>query len=353
MQNVFNQNQDSQMAALLEGFMPINLKPRSVVSGEVIAITPEGAWVDLGQKADSLVSPDEVERYGLTVGDRRNFLVVSAPDENGSVDLSVGLARAWDNVQLAFNGNTTISARIKGLAQARGSEHVAGLRAEVDGLRAFIPSSQVERRGAYLRDLVGKTISVKVQAVDFAKGEIVLSQKKAAEETRAAALAELASGQSVVGTVTNVTDFGVFVTIPGGLSGLVHKSEITLDRSAGKQQLAELMPEGKQFELSVLSVDTETARVSLSLIGIKRQKLLSTLSKGQVLTGRVARMVSFGAFIELDGCLDGLLHNHNLGGKGKSAADLLTIGQSVEVCVLNVNPESSKVLLGLNQPVQA
>lgn len=341
------------MASLLEGFMPVTLHRRSVLKGEVVIITPEGAWVDLGQKADSLVSLEEVERYGLKVGDRRNFLVVNGPDENGQADLSVGLAQAWDDVERALNGNITISARIKGIARPRNSEHVAGLRADVGGLPAFIPSSQVERRGTFVQDLVGKTIPVKVATVDFKKGEIVLSQKKAAEETRAAALAELKEGQTITGTVSNVTEFGVFVTMAGGLSGLVHKSEITLNRSAGKQQLLELTPVGKQFELSVLSVDTEKAQISLSLMRIKQSQLLSTLQKGQVLTGRVARTVTFGAFVELDGCLEGLLHNAGLGVRGKTAADLLTAGQSVEVCVLNVNPEAGKVSLGLNQPVQA
>ena len=346
MQTVSTDTNNSLMASLLAEFEPQLPKRNSKVTGTVVMITREGAWVSIGQKADSLVSTEEAEKFGLKVGDKRSFYVVSQASEDGEAYLSL----SWGTVRDAQDANTTVQARITGVAKSKDSEHIPGLQAELDGLRAFIPASKLEVRGPALERLVGSTISVKVLTADIATRKIVLSQKDAAEELRKAELARLVPGQEVTGTVSNVTDFGVFAAIGNGLSGLVHKSDITSNRSVTRQKLLELMPVGQEVALVVKGVDTEKGQVSLKLKEMPQTTLLKTLKPGMVLTGTVARIASFGAFVELGSCVDGLIYN---GGNGKAQAQQLAVGQTVEVSVLNVNVETGKVSLSLQQPSQA
>jgi len=347
MQNI-KEDQSSLMASLLAEFNPQLPRRNAKVSGTVVMLTNEGAWVNIGQKTDSLVDSDEVAKFGLKVGDTRSFFVVSEASEDGQVYLSL----SWGTVFAAQETNATVSARVTGLARAKDSDHIPGVQAEIDGLRAFIPASKLELRGPALQRLINTTIPVKVLTADIAARKIVLSQKDAADELRKAQLAQLTPGFELVGTVTNVTDFGVFANIGNGLSGLLHKSDITSNRSVSKQKLTELMPLGTQVELVVKTVDTEKGQVSLKLKEMPQTKFLKTLQSGMVLTGTVARIASFGAFVELGGCVDGLIYNA-AAGKDKTAQQTLAVGQTVEVVVLNVNAETGKVSLSLQQPPQA
>lgn len=353
MQSVPTQVPVDLMAGLLANFNPIKLERNSLVKGQVVLVTKEGAWVSFGLKAESLVDRDEAERFALKVGDSRTFFVASDPDENGQAILSLARAESWDSIRRYLDNNLTVEARIKGVARFKEGNQIAGVKAEVDGLHAFIPASQLVVRGSAIEGLSGTTVPVKVLKADFEKHRIILSQRKALEEQRSARLAEIQVGQNVVGTVTNVTDFGVFVDIGNGVSGLVHRSQITGGPTATREDLAKLMPAGREFDLAVIGVDLDKGQLSLSLKKARQAGVFSTIQKGKVLSGRVARITSFGAFVELEGCVDGLLHNSALGARGTTAQAVLTIGQTIEVVVLNVNAETEKVSLGLNQPPQA
>jgi ribosomal protein S1 len=334
------------MGQLLGEFRPGRPLRNSMVFGEVVMTTEKYAWVNIGQKVESLVDIEEAIRFNLKVGDRREFYILGEPDEDGYAMLSV----AWESVLIAQKTNATIEARIKDVAKEKGSDHIPGLKAEINGLPAFIPSSKLEVRGPAVRRLIGTVVPVKVLTTNLDSRKIVLSQKDAAEELRAARFAALAHGQTVNGTVTNVTDFGVFAAIGDGVSGLIRKQEISNNRSITKDQLQKLFPIGKELELFVTDVDTEKQKVSFRPTEQPQVKLLSELQAGMMLSGRVARIKSFGAFIELENSLEGLVFNSELGVPDKTAEQVLTVDQIVQVVIRTVNCETEKVSLALKQP---
>lgn len=343
-----NQDPSSLMGQLLGDYKPNRPQRGAMVFGEVVMITDKYAWVNIGQKVESLVDIDEAVRFNLKVGDRREFYILAEPDEDGYAMLSA----AWESVLIAQRTNTTVEARIKDVAREKGSDHIPGLKAEINGLPAFIPSSKLEVRGPAVRRLVGTVVPVKVLTTSLDSRKIVLSQKDAAEELRTMRFTALACGQTVSGTVTNVTDFGVFAAIGDGVSGLIRKQEISSNRSISKDQLLKLFPIGKELELYVTDVDPIKQKVSFKPAEQPQAKLLSALTEGMVLSGRVARIKSFGAFIELENSLEGLVFNSELGVPNATAEALLQVDQVVEVVIRSVNCETEKVSLGLKHPSQ-
>lgn len=338
-----NQSDDSPMGKLLCDLKPGKAALYSTVRGTVVQVCLDGAWVDVGGKTESLLSREETDLYGIKIGDTRSFFVVGHPDENGQVAISL----SWDTVSNAAVNNTTLQARITGLAKSKEKDRIPGVTAEINGLSAFIPSSKLPVRGPAIKRLINTIVSVKVLSADVAKRRIVLSQLDAEAEEKAQYLSTLAPGDTVTGTVTNVTDFGVFLALGKGLSGLLHRSEITGNRFVTPQRLSRLMPAGRQFAVRIKSINQDQMQVSLALVEAPQAKFLAQLAPGMIMRGLVDRVTSFGAFIELDGCIDGLLHNSGLGAINKTAEELLSLGQEVEVVVLHVNQESLKVSLAL------
>ncbi len=330
-------------------FDPKFPKRGSIMSGEIVAIGKDGAWVSLGGKSDSLLHKDELEGLTLTVGQRADFFVVSDTDEDGQALVSLKAARAWGEIRDLHAGDITEEVTVAKVVKSKQSGHVAGVLADIRGLRGFIPASQLSGRRDMVDKLVGTTIPVKVITVSPEERKLILSQRKAEAELRDSFFATIASGQLVSGRVVNVVDFGAFVDLGCGVSGLVHRSEISSRRSA---RPAELLEVGQELELLVLNVNQETKKVDLSLRRVEESRLMTRFSKGQVVEGRVARFMDYGAFIDLGG-IDGLLHNSELpveAGKGRqSARDLLRAGETIKAVIIELNPESKKVGLSLRQ----
>jgi small subunit ribosomal protein S1 len=341
-----NQNQANLFGSLLGNFTPQSPELNTPVTGTVVMVTREGAWIDIGQKTESLIPHDQANRFGLKAGEKRDFYVLSESSEDGQVRLSLG----WGSALEAHESKGTVEALVTGLAKSKDSDHIPGVNALIHDVKAFIPASKLEVRGPALKRLVNTTVSVKVITADIQSRKLVLSQKDAVEEMRKDALAKLKPEQTVSGVVTNVTDFGVFAAIGNGLSGLIHKSELTSNRSAGKDKLTELLPLGTELELVVNSIDPENGKIWFRPRVSPQAALFAKLQTGMVLSGTVARLAAFGAFVELEGSVDGLLPNRGLGVPGATAQELLKIGQKVEVVVQNVNAETQKVALMLKQP---
>jgi len=340
------QNTESlNLAALLESFCPVRVQRHALVPGKIVSIDKNSAWVNIGAKADSLVPVEELEHCGLTVGQTAEFLVVSEPDEDGQALLSARKALAWNQVRSMLAMNASESVTIKKLVTSRGSKHIAGAVVDIRGLRGFIPSSQLVTRGFALQRLVGTEVQVKVMQADACQGRLVLSERKAAEENKARVLAKIQPGQIVSGKVTNLVDFGAFVDI-GGASGLVHRSELSSNRNA---EPASLVTVGQELELVVLSVNTEKQQVALSLKQAAQARFLNSIAKDQVVTGVVARLTDFGAFVALSSCMDGLLHNSEIGNGHRDARSALRPGDTIEAVVIELDIERRKVGLSIRQ----
>jgi 4-hydroxy-3-methylbut-2-enyl diphosphate reductase len=339
------------MAALLaDGRFTLGYPKRgAIVSGEVVGITKEGAWVNLGTKADSLLPADELADASLEVGQRADFFVVSEPNEDGQAMLSLKAARSWSELSNLLETNATETVTITKVIRSKANDHIAGAIASIRGQRGFIPASQLSGRRDTLDKAVGTSVPVKVITVDPVERKLILSQRKAEAEMRDSFFATVQKGDIVSGRVVNIVDFGAFVDLGCGVTGLVHRSEIG-NRSSAKP--SELLTVGQELELLVLNVNPETKKVDLSLKQVAQARVLSTLSKGQVVEGKVARFMEYGAFIDLGG-IDGLLHNSELPGDSPrsrpSAKDVLSIGQTLKLVVIELNVESKKVGLSLRQ----
>jgi ribosomal protein S1 len=263
--------------------------------------------------------------------------------------VSLKAATAWSEVRELHDGNITEEVTVQKVIKSKQNGHLAGVIASIRGLRGFIPASQLSGRRDMVDQLVGTTVPVKVITVDLEDRKLILSQRKAEAELRDSFFATIAIGQIVSGRVVNVVDFGAFVDLGCGVSGLVHRSEISSSRSA---RPSELLSVGQELELLVINVNQETKKVDLSLRRVEESRLMTRFAKGQVVEGKVARFMDYGAFVDLGG-VDGLLHNSELPaetGKGRpTARALLRAGETIKVVIIELNAESKKIGLSLRQ----
>ncbi len=334
----------SVFQSLLETHSPTSIKAGSLITAKVSEVTKDGAYVSIaGLKVEGFVPAKELPPTGLTAGVEHDFLVLSVPvREDEHAQLSAKQANAWKEVGALLENQATEEVVIRKAAQNRATERCAGVVATIRGLRAFIPYSQLSTGGLPVDKLVHTTVKVKVITCDFNEGRIILSHRKAVEADRDAHLATLTPGTIVRGIVTNVVDYGAFVDIGSGVRGLVHVSEL----SSRRGQARELAKQGESVDVVVLSSDAQTGRVSLSIKKAKQAFFFNTLSKGAQLTGKVARVMEYGAFIELDECTDGLLHISHIPGGSRGLATL-TPGLEVLVEVIEIDTDRMKIGLSL------
>ncbi len=342
-------NQSGEMASLFSEWESSGKSRSSIIVGErvtgtVVAITGQRACVDIGLKSESEVALAELVCAGVKVGQQASFLVLGNPNEDGEVPLSLG----WAVVLDALDNHSIVSATITGLAGAKGN-YMPGVHALVAGVSGFIPASKLELPRRELQNMIDNStpIDVVVLKAELGRHNLVLSQKDAAQEKRRLFLESLQPGQKVNGTVTNITTFGVFAHIGSGVSGLVHRSEVTSNRTATQEELSELMPVGTTAEFEVKTVNLEKSQVSLKLTEAPQVRFLKALKPGMVIKSRVARIAAFGAFIPLGAGIDGLLHNSALGQAGATAQQLLSIGEAIEVTVNSVDVNAQRVSLSL------
>lgn len=338
------QSTDSVFQSLLETHSPKTITAGSLIKAKVSEVTKDGAYVTIaGLKVEGFVPSKEMPSTGLAAGAEHDFLVLSVPvREDEHTQLSANQASAWKEVEALFANQATEEAVIRKVAQNRATERCSGVVAIINGLRAFIPYSQLFTGGLPVEKLLHTTVKVKVITCDFNEGRIILSHRKAVEADRDAHLASLKPGTIVRGVVANVVDYGAFVDIGSGVRGLVHVSEL----SGRRGQARDLAKPGEPVDVVVLSSDAQTGRVSLSIKKAKQAQFFNTLSNGTRLSGKVARVMEYGAFIELDDCTDGLLHISRIPGGSRGLATL-TPGLEVLVEVIEVDTDRMKVGLSL------
>jgi small subunit ribosomal protein S1 len=344
---VADNSQALDMRALMERFsMPAAPKRNTIVDGEVVGSTREGYFVSLGQKGDSLVidcQPGELE-----VGRSYQFFVLSELDDEGSVKLSYKRAAIWRAMAKRAESGETVTATVhvdkeRGIARSRKTDRVGGLIAYLDGVRCFIPRGEVPKH-VRIDDLIGKPIAVKVLSADPNKGragEVILSHSRAVEELQLARLSQLKVGDIVSGTVTRIIDAGVLVDLGGELTGLVFRTEVGGDRNASS---SDLVKAGQVVDVKVVALSLEKRQVSLSVRAARQEGFLSGIKEGDRLQGVVARFETYGAFVLLGGCIDGLLHISDYG-QADGKREKLFIGQEIDVMVKSLDRDRSRISL--------
>ena len=332
------------------------IKQGDVVTGKVVQVGPDFAMVDVGYKSEGYIPLNDLSHRPLQsadqavkVGDEIKVFVVNVEGHEGGLKLSKRKAdevQAWEKVKESFEKGETLDAEVVEVVKG-------GLVLDI-GLRGFMPASQVER--GYASDLgkhLGQKLRAKVIEIDRSKNRVILSRKTVLEEERRQAKdyiwTELAEGQIREGTVKSLTDFGAFVDL-GGVDGLIHVSELSWGRV---KHPSEVLKEGDKVKVMVLRLDREKGKVSLGL----RQTLpdpwavaAEKYPEGSTVTGTVVRLTTFGAFVELEPGIDGLIHISQLADRRVAKPDeVVNPGQKVRVKVLQVKPGEKRISLSLRE----
>lgn len=335
----------------------VTLHTGDVVKGTVIQVVNEEVSVNLGFKSDGIISrgefssdPNVIPSKTVQPGDEIEVFVVRVNDGDGNVMLSrkrIETQKGIEEIEAAYNDKTVVTGVVEKVVKG-------GLIAVVNGVNVFIPSSQVSNR--FIEDLSvfnGQKLEFNIIEVDRVKRRFIGGRKALVEQEiaakRAALFETIQAGSKVTGTVSRLTDFGAFVDL-GGVDGLIHISEMSWGRISNPR---EVLKEGQTVEVFVLDVDKEKGKISLSLKDADMNPWKLATDKyavGSIVEGKVVRMVPFGAFVELEPGVDGLVHISQIANKHVvKPEDELKVGEMIKVKVLEVNPEQKKISLSKRQ----
>ena len=330
------------------------LQEGEVVRGTVVGITERGVVIDFGYKSEGIVSQNEFMESGeITVkpGDEVDVLVKNMETGEGFPLLSRADAvrlRAWDDLEKAFNEGTPIKGRV--IERIKG-----GLRVDVDGIPTFLPGSQVDVRPLRnLDSLRGREIEAKVIKLNRKRSNVVLSRKAILEERNAdkkgETLDQIEEDIIVEGQIKNLTDYGAFVDL-GGVDGLLHVTDMSWGRL---QNPGELFKVGDTVQVKVLRFDRARERVSLGykqLLPDPWESIEERFPPTTRTTGTVASVTDYGAFVELEPGVEGLVHVSEMSWskRVKHPSKLVNPGDNVEVEVLGVDPKARRISLGMKQ----
>jgi small subunit ribosomal protein S1 len=336
---------EQEQAAFQEG---------EVVRGTVVGITERGVVIDFGYKSEGIVNPAEFTENGELMvkrGDEVDVLVKSMETHEGFPVLSRADAvrmKAWDDLEKAFNEGTSIKGRI--IERIKG-----GLRVDVDGIAAFLPGSQVDTRPVRnLDSLRNQEIEAKVIKLNRKRSNVVLSRKAVLEESNAdrkgQTLGQIEEDIIVEGQIKNLTDYGAFVDL-GGIDGLLHVTDMSWGRL---QSPADIFKVGDTVQVKVLKFDRERERVSLGykqLLPDPWGSIEERFPISKQLTGKVASVADYGAFIELEPGVEGLVHVSEMSWskRVKHPSKLVNPGDEVIVEVLSIDPKARRISLGMKQ----
>ncbi|MCX8042705.1 MAG: 30S ribosomal protein S1 [Desulfobacterota bacterium] len=330
------------------------LQTDAVVQGRVIQITSDYVIVDVGYKSEGQIPIEEFKdlegTISVNVGDKVDVYVEEWENENGMMVLSKDKAdkmRVWDIVSKVYEEDGVIQGKI--ISKIKG-----GLVVDI-GLKAFLPGSQIDLHP--VRDLdrmIGQTFDFKILKLSKKRGNIVLSRRvlleKERESLRAETIKKLEEGAVLKGIVKNITDYGAFIDL-GGIDGLLHVTDISWGRIGSPRDCFNI---GDTVEVKVLSFDRENQRVALGYKQLRPNPWDDVPRKypaGTRVTGKVVNITNYGAFVELEEGVEGLIHISEMSWtkKIKHPSQLLTIGDVIEAVVLDVDTVKKRISLGLKQ----
>jgi small subunit ribosomal protein S1 len=345
------------MAATTESFAELlrqydrSLKQGQIVKGIIIEIRAKEVLVDIGGKSEGVVAAGEFEDFAtVKLGDQIDVLIEHAEDKEGNVHLSKEKAefqQNWNRIQTICNEGGTVQGRVKGVVKG-------GLLINI-GVEAFCPSSQVDvTPPRNLQAYVGNSYEFKVVKLHPERQNVVLSRRELVEAERNARrsqlLSEMVPGDVRKGTVKNITDFGAFIDL-NGLDGLLHITDMSWGRL---NHPGELLKVGQELDVVVLDINREKERVSL---GLKQKEanpwdnIEAKYPLGSKVRGKIVNLVPYGAFVEVEPGVEGLVHVTELSWTKRIAkpSDVLKVGQDIEAVVLGINREEQKISLGIRQ----
>src|SRR6187455_1703545 len=331
-----------------------NIAEGEVVKGTVLKVTPSEVIVDVGYKSEGIIAVDEfVDENGhITVeaGDIVDVLLERTEDREGHIVLSREKAekmKIWDEVEKAYADRKVVIGRV--------IERIKGGLAVDIGVRAFLPGSQIDVRPVRNLDaLKGQELRMRVIKVNKKRGNIVLSRKALLEEENAekkkTTLETLAEGKTLRGTVKNITDYGAFIDL-GGIDGLLHITDMSWGRVGHPSELFKVNDE---IDVVVLKYDAATERVSLGhkqLITDPWANVMDRYPVGARMSGKVVSLTDYGAFVELEPGVEGLIHVSEMSWskRVKHPSKILNVGDPVDAMVLGVDPTARRISLGLKQ----
>ncbi len=323
-----------------------------IVNGLVIGLTNKEAVINIGFKSDGLVPLSEFRHNpNLKVGDEVEVYVENQEDKNGQLILSHKKARAlksWDRVNAALENDETITGYVK--CRTKG-----GLIVDVFGIEAFLPGSQIDVKPIRDYDVfVGKNMEFKVVKINNEFKNVVVSHKILIEEElesqKAEIISKLEKGQVLEGTVKNITSYGVFMDL-GGVDGLLHITDISWGRINHPEEVLQL---DQKINVVILDFDDDKKRIALGLKQLTSHpwdNLSADLKVGDKLTGKVVVIADYGAFVEIQPGIEGLIHVSEMSWSQhlRSPQDFLKVGQEVDAVILTLDREERKMSLGIKQ----
>lgn len=339
--------QEQEQSAMMEG---------EVVGGKVVSLNDKGVMVDFGFKSEGLIPREDfgAEEITLQPGEEIEVLVKSIDSPEGFPILSHADAlrlRSWDALEKAANDNTPVKGKV--IERVKG-----GLRVDVGGVQAFLPGSQIDVRPIRNLDVfLNEEIEARVIKINRKRSNVVLSRKALVEEDvterKGETLSHLEEGIIVEGQIKNLTDYGAFVDL-GGLDGLLHVTDMSWGRL---NYPGELFKVGDDVQVKVLKFDKEKERVSLGykqLLPDPWESAEERYEKNSKIMGKVASVTDYGAFIELEPGVEGLVHVSEMSWskRMKHPSKLVNPGETVEVQVLGVDPRARRISLGMKQMAQ-
>ena len=341
MEELLNSNEGGQ--AITKG---------KIIKGRIAQKRPDGALIDIGYKAEGFVPAGEFQKYDeVNVGDEIDVYLEEIENRQNMPTLSLEKAysiKAWERITTEYGEGHVV----KGLMRHRVK---GGVMVDVEGFPAFLPGSQIDVGPVRnIDDYIGKEFDVKIIKINLERHNIVVSRRELLVESlrdqRAKLLGEMKIGDLRKGVVKNITDFGAFIDL-GGVDGLLHITDISWGRISHP---SEVLHVGQELEVVIIGIDQEKERVSL---GLKQKTsnpwddVVTKYPKGSRVKGKVVNIMPYGAFIEIETGVEGLIHVSEMSWTKRISkpGDILTVGEEVEAVVLEIDRENRKISLGLRQ----
>ncbi|GAB4203729.1 MAG: 30S ribosomal protein S1 [Roseiflexaceae bacterium] len=338
-----------------------NLQYGDTVDGTIMRVDRDEVLVNIGAKAEGVVPVREMQ--SLTAEDKAGLLpgavllvfVVQAEDKEGRAILSIDKARqekSWRRLQLMHESGDVIEAKVV-------NYNKGGLLVNLDGVRGFVPASQVSgisrgpetQKQSDMAKLVGTSLPLKVIEINRNRNRLILSERQAVQEVREGRKGELLSslkeGDVRTGVVTSVCDFGAFVDI-GGADGLVHLSEISWSRVKHPN---EVLKPGDRVQVYVLGVDNDRKRIALSIKRTQNEPWMTVSERyhlGQIVEGTITQLASFGAFARIEDGVEGLIHVSEMGdGRVQHPREVVQEGDTAQVRIIRIDPARKRIGLSM------
>lgn len=339
---------------------PQNVSRGDIVDGTIVFIGQEGIAVDIGAKVEGIIPLNQLGDEPVTLeqaqemykaGEQIEAYVVRVDLPNSQIVLSKKRAdqdKGWRVLEKMQEAEEAFEVEV--LEKVRG-----GLVAQVEGIRAFLPASQVDtRRVNDLDPYVGKPLMVKLIELNRKRNRVIISHRAILEaqkaQAREATVGQLESGAQFEGEVVEITDFGVFVNL-GGIDGLVHRSELTYGRFNHPRDVVKV---GDKVQVQVMDVDNDRERINLSMKALTQdpwEGATDRYSIGQKVNGKVTNLTNFGAFVELESGLEGLVHVSEMSWtkRVRHPNEVMKEGDEVEAVILRIDPKDRRISLGIRQ----